>query len=643
MENSTTSTTSNVDTYNNPISPDKLAIMKINLQEHERDFFSEPGTPTGGNRSFDFANGSSSSRSMARSSRKSSRTARRSGSFMSSHRNQMSMELTSQAEGKFFALMDLMSNASREASSLKEVWARIVSERDSLSREREELLDQIGEVSEELEMQSSQQNRHGHEAAERKKQVEKLLIELSAAIASVTAEKKKVIDRDNELERTRNELHEIRNTSSRSNVDYQRIRSELESVQLILMTAESDRDSAREEADRHQNELYKLNRERTEVSSRLVDMTSKYEASRKEVLSAADRLKMYDLEREEHFLEIERLKDDARKARARAEESSKDVFDMTEKYERLQREVNKLREHVRVVEEEKDEHQHNLENVRRELKTMTANREEADERCTEISLKYDHMKRELLGTKEKLRDVELERNDAQESVERAREQHRTTVLERDELRDELTTAQRKLDDNRRQIILLTESLRKTEAALTEARSEGHNFAERIKILDRERDEGRERHGNLNNEISDLKEQIVLFQAEIRAVTEARDRLREDLEKTRQEYEEVTETVTTYNDDSKELEFEVESLRTLLREAREQKERAISARTTADRERDEYMVKYEEKCREMERFEESAASHYHRSSEGHASGQQTSTSRVVSSRSDATTVNHAESG
>ncbi|KAK5947455.1 hypothetical protein PMZ80_001605 [Knufia obscura] len=629
--------TSHVDTYNNPIAPEKLAIMKLNLHEHERSFFSEPTTPTG-QKSFDFANGMSSSRSQAKHSRQISRSARRSSSFMSSHRNQMSMELTSQAEGKFFALMELMSNASREASSLKEVWSRIISERESFAREREELLEQITEVSEELEVQSTQQNKHGHEAAERKRQVEKLLIELSTAIASVSAEKKKVVDRDNELERTRNELHEIRETSTRSHTDHQRIRSELDAIQMMLKTAEADRDTAREEADRHQNELHRINRERTEVSSRLTDMTSKYETSRKEVLSITDRLKMYDMEREENYLEFDRLKDDARKARARAEESSKDLLEVTEKHDRLQREVNKLRESVRVAEDERDERSHTLEHLRRELKTMTVNRDEADERCSDITLKYDHIKRELLSIKEKLRDVELEKNDAQESVERTREQHRLVIVERDELRDEATTAQRKADDNRRQVINLAESLRKAELALSEVRAESYNYTERIKVLDRERDEGRDRHGHLNNEINDLKEKIVVFQAEIRTITDARDRLRGELEKTRQEYEEITETVTTYNDDSKELEFEIESLRTMLREAREQKERAISARNTADRERDDYIAKYEEKCREMERFEESAASHYHRSSEG-----RTSSSRVVSSRSNATTVNHSSSG
>lgn len=631
--------TSHLDTHNSTITPEKLAIMKLNLHEHERDFFSEPATPTGGHKSFDFANGMSSSRSLAKSSRQ-VRSARRSSSFLSSHRNAMSMELTSQAESKFFALMDLMSSASREASSLKEVWSRILSERESFARDREELLEQITEVSEELEVQSSQQSRHGHEAAERKKQVEKLLAELSVAIASVSAEKKKVVERDNELERTRNELHEIRDASTRSHTDHQRIRSELEAIQTMLKTVEDDRDTARDEADRHQNELHRVNRERTEISSRLSDITSKYEMSRKEVLSITDRLKMYDMEREEHYLEADRLKEDARKARARAEESSKELLEVTEKHERVAREVNKLRESVRLVEAERDDHAHMLEHHRRELKTMTTNRDEAEERCSDITLKYDHIKRELLNVKERLRDVELERNDAQETIERTREQHRFVVVERDELRDEVNTAQRKADDNRRQVINLSESLRKAELALTEVRSESYNLTERIKILDRERDEGRDRHGHLNHEIADLNEKIVVFQAEIRTISEARDRLRGELEKTRREYEEITETVTTYNDDSKELEFEIESLRTMLRETREQKERAISARNAADRERDEFITKYEEKCREMERFEESAASHYHAS--GRAEGR-TSSSRVVSSRSNATTLNHGSSG
>lgn len=105
---------------------------------------------------------------------------------------------------------------------------------------------------------------------------------------------------------------------------------------------------------------------------------------------------------------------------------------------------------------------------------------------------------------------------------------------------------------------------------------------------------------------------------------------------------MTEELTTYEGGGGELEFEIESLRTLLHEAPEQKELAIAARNTADRERDEHITKYEEKCRDLERFEESAASHYHT----HATNGENRTSsvrRVFSSRSNATTgttVNNA---
>jgi chromosome segregation ATPase len=163
----------------------------------------------------------------------------------------------------------------------------------------------------------------------------------------------------------------------------------------------------------------------------------------------------------------------------------------------------------------------------------------------------------------------------------------------------------------------------------------NSAAERNKVLYREGEDGRIKHGHFAREISDLKDKLVIFQAEIRTLTEARDHAYRDLNDWKHKYEEVTETITEYHNNSGELEFEIESLRTLLREAREQKERAISARHTADRERDEYIAKYEEKCREMERFEESASSHYHAHSRGGGEGK--SFTRTVSTAG--TTVHH----
>ncbi|KAK6858918.1 hypothetical protein PG995_004771 [Apiospora arundinis] len=52
-------------------------------------------------------------------------------SLMRSQRSEVSKELTLQGESEFFALMELMSNISRRSNSLKDVWMKLISERES--------------------------------------------------------------------------------------------------------------------------------------------------------------------------------------------------------------------------------------------------------------------------------------------------------------------------------------------------------------------------------------------------------------------------------------------------------------------------------------------------------------------------------
>lgn len=574
---------------------------------------------------------------MARSRQVTKTSSRRSTSFISAHRHKMSSELTAQAETKFFALMELMANASREASSLKEFWSRIISEREAFAQEREELLEQVTEISQELEQRSNERQRNTIDAAERRRHVEKLLAELTIAVSNVATQKKLVADRDLELEKMHRELHDLRDTHTRGRSDIDRIRKELELIQLTLKTAEGDRDGFRLEADTHKKDLQRIIRERTELSSKLTDITSRHDLSRKEVLTLTDRIKLYETERDEQIHETERLKEDARKARLRAEDAAKEVLEITEKLERTSREITKFKETIRITEVERDEYAHTLEHLRREVKTIGTARDEAEEKHSDIVLKYEHVKREVLSLKEKLRNIELESKDHYDNLERSRESYRLIVIERDEIKDDIAGAHRRTEDAQRQVTHLTESLRKAESSLTEYRSEVQTLTDRIRHIETERDTHHSKIGPLHNEISQLKESIVVLKAEIGTITDHRDRLRGDLDRTRREFQEVTEEITSYGDDSHELEFEIESLRTMLRESREQKERAISARNTADRERDEAISKYEEKCRELERFEESAASHYHSHSrgEGRSMG-----SRIVSRTS--TTLNHGHS-
>ena len=306
METLHTSTTSGA-------APEKLSIMK--LAELDRENGSQT-TPTGPRSHLDALD---SSRSVvSRSGRRISRSTRRSSStFISSHRNKMSIELTSKAEGKFLALMDLMASASREASSLKEFWARIVSERESFIAEREELLTRIDEVTEDLEAKEKHHNDHGHELGERKAQVEKLLLELSAVQANLSHHKRKITESDAELGRLRGELDMSRESESNLRAEFEQYKSENESLRLKLIAITDERDHARGDAHKHQNDLRNLTREYTELKSKYTETNTKLETSNREVITMHDRIQSHISERDEWLLEKDRLNEDLRKVKNR--------------------------------------------------------------------------------------------------------------------------------------------------------------------------------------------------------------------------------------------------------------------------------------------------------------------------------------
>ncbi|KAF2168498.1 hypothetical protein M409DRAFT_65449 [Zasmidium cellare ATCC 36951] len=603
------------------MTPEKLAIMKLSSSSHlDGDVFSDPETPA---KSVGFHSRAENKRSsLSRSSRQVS-SSRRASSFMHSHRNKMSLELQTQAESKFFVLIELMSNASREASSLKEYWSRLMADRESFDKEREELMLQIDEVNETLEQKESQQHNHGRELHERKKEIEKLLIELSAAINGVSEQKKKVADKDQEIERIRTELSDFRLSTSRSQIDFDNAKAELESIVLRLKTAEGERDHAREDIDKARSELRIITREHTDVKARYTDITSKLDVSRQEVQTLTDRIKAWESERTELLVEKDRLQEQHRKISLRVEDTSRELTEVTEKYERLQRDHKQAKDTIRFIESERDDHATTIDRLRLEIRTKVTANEEVEARLADIVLKFEQSKRESIDKDGRLHGLESEIHELRQRLERSQENHRTVIVERDQLRDDVESERRRVSDTHRQLTTLQETLTRTESLLSDVRTEVYSTTERIKHIEHERDDLKDKNHHLHGELSGLKEKLALLQAEIRTTTEARDQARHELEQFKQRYDEVTETITEYNNDSGELEFEIESLRTMLREAREQKERAITARAAADRERDEFVAKYEDKCREMEKWEESRSSWFH--SHGRGEG------RTVSSR------------
>lgn len=563
-------------------------------------------------------NGDNSSRSVAhsttnRASRRSS--SRRRSSFASSFRHQAAAESTTQVDAKFFAFMDMMANASREAVTLKELWSRTASERRDFSAEREELLEQIEEVTTQLETTRNEHSRHENDLGEHKSNLRTMAAELSAAISGLSIERNKIADRDQHIDRLRNELISVQELSANFRVQVERLRTESHSTETLLKAMEDERDGAKQDSERYQRELHKAMHERVEITTRFDEATSSLESLRKEALLSTERLRKYELDQDEKLHEIARLKEELRKSRGREEESSQELHLTSEKYTQSTREATKLRDSVRDLESERDELVHTVDVKNREIKLVVSRHGETETLLAERTSTLDRLRRELSTMEERLRSAELERDDHHEALKHTREQQRLVVISRNELEDELVTARGKADASHRQVNLSAGALHRTEQTLTEVRLEVSTLFDTIKHLEREKMDWQKKNGGLSDEVMELKGSIVILRSELHTAGEMRDGLQDELRHSREELEEVMETITTTHDDSDELQFELESMRTLLRESREQKELAISARAAADRERDEANMKYEEKCRELERFEESAASRYHAHSSG----------------------------
>ncbi|KAG9602834.1 hypothetical protein KCU77_g3357, partial [Aureobasidium melanogenum] len=581
----------------------------------------------GGDYSRSASGSSATHRAMRRSASSASR--RRTSLASSSFRSSLSNETIGHAEAKFFAFLEMVANASKEAISLKELWSQMAAERRNFAAEREELREQIEEVTYELETRQQDNHKHDGELVEHKEKVRAISIELTTAINRLAAEKNKLSERDQHIDRLRNELigqQELQATF-RSQID--RLKAEYQSHETLFKAMQDDRDGAREDADRYQRSLQRVTQERTEISARLEEVQTNLDTIRKEALISAERIRKYELDQDEKIHEINRLKEELRKSRSREEESGSELLIISEKFSQSNRDISKLKDTLRTVEAERDELTHIVDVKNREIKSTIARHDEVQTLLLEKTTQLDGLRRELSLFEDRLRSAELERDEKHEALEHSREQHKLVIIARDELQNELITAQGKVDAYKRQINLLTETAQKTEQVIIDSRAEITNLNGTVKGLERERLDWQKKNTTLNDQLVELKGRIVVLQAEIHDATGEREALREELRRSREELEEVTETIT--QDESAEFEFELENMRAMLREAREQKEQAIAARASADRERDEVYSKYEAKCRELERFEEEAASQMRAIAQSSGSKSSTTTTTKKSSR------------
>ncbi len=556
------------------------------------------------------------------------------GGFARRSRTEVTEQLTEQAESEFFALMELMSSISRRSTSLREVWTKLISERDSYQAEMDRMYETIDEYSQIIERKEREEHNHSHDHEEGKKEVTKLRLELAAVVASVAEYKRKLVDRDHERDNARRELHEYKETVIRLREEHEHTKTTLAETQLKLAACEDERDHARGDASKHHGDLEILHLKYAELQSHHTEVTAKYESSHVELLSARQTVSSLKKEREAWLLEASEFEERLRRSNHKQHELTRKLEETTEKYEKSAREVHKLKESSSRLEYEREELHQKVEELKRKLEETHGRWEDAEDRCGKWKLKWEHCEREIVTVRDELKVVETEKTKLVETVTKTREEIRLLVIDKERLAKDHHHACGQAEEHRRRIIVLQESLRRAESSLKEKTEQYLSLTERFERVESERDDLRHRCGDATVELEKLQASSIALAAELAIMVEKHESVTKRLHECEASYQEVCETVTEYETTrgghAGEWDLELGTLRTMLREARDQKEKAISARNDA-------VASLEQKRRELERFQEQVALHYHHQGRGVVGGK----TQVITRTTHVTANGHAE--
>jgi chromosome segregation ATPase len=220
-------------------------------------------------------------------------------SFSRSHRSEVSKELTSQAESKFHALIELMSGILRCSTSLREVWTKIISEQESYVYEIDRLCSQVDEFTEIIERHESEKHSYSHEHEERKKEVARLHLELQLAVSNTTELEKKLYHRDCELGKSCSEVAELKDVYKYLKEEHEETKTTLEETQTKLIASEQACCFAEEDAKKHHSDLETLGLRYAELQSSYIETITTLESTRKEVIALKQLILTYKKEQHE--------------------------------------------------------------------------------------------------------------------------------------------------------------------------------------------------------------------------------------------------------------------------------------------------------------------------------------------------------
>lgn len=594
-----------------------------------------------------------------------------SSSHSSSFSSEVSKELTRQAELEFAALTELMSSMSRRSMSLREVWSKIITERESVYSEMHRMTERYEELTEVMERKEREHSHHNHEREGHKQELVKVRLELTAAINSASKFKLELSARDNECKTLRHEIAEAKDTYTYIKKEHEELKKTSEQTRLTLVATTAARADLEDQCGKLRGERADMDLKLTELTSKHEEITTKFESSHKELVDIRKSHLILKEEKHEWLHRRGELEDHIRKCDHKYDELKRKYKEIEEMYEKKKSEVKEQQETVIRVKNEKEEaitkvksekeeaitriknekeeiiikirnEKEELEQyiirLKRELEDEHCRWEAAEDNCGKWKLKWEHCDREIISLREEISRIEISCTELRETITKKTEELRILIIEKKRLKDEGERAVGRANENHRQLLLVQETLSHTESILKKSQEEIHTKTERIERLDCDLGDCRKQIEKLQIEIESHQSASAVLKIEVETLNSRCGALKAKCHEWEVKYEEAYESITEIEEGSSSYEYEISAMRTMLREAREQKETAITARNTADRERDEAVVRFEEKCRAMERLEERMSAQMHELNRSGTKTTTTSTTRKSGHR-----VNSSGSG
>ena len=537
------------------------------------------------------------------------------------HRHsEVSKEITQQAETEFLALMELMAGISRRSTSLRDVWTKIISERESCYMEMDRMYERIDEYTEIIERKERESHSHTHDHEELKSTVTKLKLEITAALASAAEYKHKLSDCTRELGEARREISESKDVYKYLKEEHEETKTTLEQTSLLLVASEERCKHAEEDAHRHECELRDVKESYSELEIKSSETTEKLESLTVDYLSIKQSHTTLTKEKHEWLHEKGELEEHVRKCNHRHDEIKRKYKEHIEYHEKMEkeyketietkeREVRELHEKQTKLRSEKKELEEKIKIHIRNYEDEHCKWEDAEDRCGKWKLRHEHSERELVSIREQVSVLEIKQTELRETITKKTEEVKRITKLKERFERDYHGKCKEADESHRQVVLHKEIIRRHETTIKEKSEEIHTLSERIERYESECESYKHKCHEYEAETRTLQALIVSLQLEISTAHTDHECTKKKLHECETRYQEICETHEEYQEGHSGFEFQISQLRSMLREVREEKERAITARVAADHDRDEAVSRYEAKCRDLEQMEEYYSHHF----------------------------------